>query len=157
MAGKAGEPGAGGAFGAGAAGVKRSAGARRTGYVAAILVNAAVFYAINALPGWKAVPFLTADAARILAFVNASLTVGILVNLVYLVAGRPAVRAAGDLLVLGIGLAAAFRVWEVFPFDFSGSPFDWALLARVLLVLGIGGSIIGIIVQLAVLVRALAG
>ena len=41
-----------------------------------------------------------------------------------------------------ICLAATVRMWQVFPFDFGSSSFDWALLVRILLVLGIVGVVI---------------
>jgi hypothetical protein len=44
-------------------------------------------------------------------------------------------------------------VWQVFPFDFGGSSFNWGLLIRVVLVVVIVGSIIGIVVQVVTLSR----
>lgn len=135
----------------------RSARARKGGYVIAILINAALLYAINAWPGWGAVPFLSSDTPGVLGLVNASLVVGTVVNVVYLVADPGAVRAVGELLVLSVGLAATLRIWAVFPFNFDSSSIDWPLILRVLLALGIGGSIIGLIAQLVALVRTLTG
>ena len=41
------------------------------------------------------------------------------------------------------GLAALVRLWPVFPFDFTGTTFDWALTARIVLVVGLAGTAIG--------------
>jgi hypothetical protein len=122
-----------------------------------ILINAALLYAINEWPTWHAVPFLTSSTPQVLGLVNASLIVGLVVNVVYLAVNSPPIWALGQLAVLAVGLAATLRVWDVFPFDFTGSSFDWVLVVRVVLVIAIVGSIIGLIVQFFALVRALVG
>jgi hypothetical protein len=122
-----------------------------------ILINAALLFAINQWPTWHAAPFLTSSTPEVLGLVNASLVVGLVVNVVYLAVSSPGVWALGQLVILAVGLAAAFRVWTVFPFDFGASTFDWALLVRILLVIGIVGSLIGLVVQLVMLIRSLAG
>jgi hypothetical protein len=74
---------------------------------------------------------------------------------VYLVRDPDWLRAAGDLLGLSVGVVAMLRIWEVFPFAFGAGPVDWALVVRVLLVLGITGSGIGILVAVVRLVKSL--
>ena len=54
-------------------------------------------------------------------------------------------------------MAAIVRVWEVFPFDFTGGWTGWPVLVRVLLVIAMVGSVIGAVAELVNLVRALAG
>ncbi|MGV9746463.1 hypothetical protein ACWDTG_16305 [Rhodococcus zopfii] len=132
---------------------RSSAAARRTGYVVAVLVNAALLYAINIWPGWEAVPFLTDDTRLVLGWVNASIVVGIAANLVYLVRDTSWLKSLGDVLTTAVGLVALLRIWQVFPFDFGDSSFDWPLVVRILLGLGIVGSIIGILVALFSAVR----
>lgn len=122
-----------------------------------VLVNAVMLWGINIWPGWKVVPFLTADMDRVLGLVNASLTAGIIANLVFVVIRNRGVMALGTLVVLGIGLAAVLRLLEVFPFDFGDSWSGWPVVVRVLLVLGIVGSIIGAVVEIVALFRSLAG
>ncbi|ADX74097.1 hypothetical protein Asphe3_29850 [Pseudarthrobacter phenanthrenivorans Sphe3] len=129
----------------------------RGGNIGSVLVNAALLWGINNWPGWQAVPFLTDDMTRVLGLINASLTAGIIANLVFVVIRNRGVMALGNLVVLGIGLAATFRVWEVFPFDFGDSWSGWPVVVRVLLVLGIVGSIIGMVVEIIALFRSLAG
>jgi len=46
-------------------------------------------------------------------------------------------------------------LWQVFPFDFGDATFDWELLTRWVLGIGIAGSVIAIVVALVSLVRAL--
>jgi predicted membrane protein len=132
-------------------------GTRRVGYVVAVVVNAVMLYAVNRWPGWDAVPFLTEDAATVIGWVNASILVSLFANLVYLARDPRWLKALGDLLTTGVGLVVMVRIWEVFPFDFGDSRLDWALVIRILLVVGIVGSAIGIIVAIASFVKALAG
>jgi hypothetical protein len=52
-----------------------------------------------------------------------------------------------------ISMAVTVRMYQVFPFDFSGSEFDWAWTARFLMVLGMIGIGIGVLVELVKLAR----
>src|SRR5688500_5671485 len=134
-----------------------SPAARRFGYTVAALVNAAMLHAINVWPGWDALPFLTADTTLVLPAVNTTLAAGLAANLLYLAYDPRWFRSFGDLVTTGIGLVATLRIWAVFPFDFVGASLDWALVVRVLLVLGIVGSVIGMAVALVTLVRTVGG
>jgi hypothetical protein len=134
-----------------------SAAARRVGYVLAAVINAGLLVLVNTWPGWEAVPFLTADTNQVIGLVNATLIASTLANLVYVAADPPWLKNIGDLITTGIGLASTVRMWQVFPFDFADSWINWALLARILLVVAIVGSIIGIIVQIVSLARWILG
>ena len=129
----------------------------RGGNVGSALVNAAMLWGINIWPGWQVLPFLTSDMIRVLGIINASLTAGIVANLVFVVIRNRGIMALGNLVVLGIGLAAVLRLWEVFPFDFGDSWSGWPVVVRVLLGLGIAGSIIGALVEIVALFRSPAG
>lgn len=129
---------------------------RRVGYVVGAFVNALVLVAVNWWPGWDALPFLTDDFRLVLGWVNASIVVGLLANLLYAVADPPRVRAGGDLVQNLVGLAAMVRLWQVFPVHFAPGGFDWELVARVFLGIGIVGASIAIVVALARLVRGAA-
>lgn len=126
----------------------RSAAARRVGYVVAVLIDAAMLYAINVRPGWEVVPFLTEETPAVLGWVNASIVVGLVANLVYLVRDPRWLKALGDIATTAVGLVALLRIWQVFPFDFGTDAFDWPLVVRILLGLGIVGSGIAILVTL---------
>jgi hypothetical protein len=129
----------------------------RGGNVGSALVNAAMLWGINIWPGWQVLPFLTSDMTRVLGIINASLTAGIVANLVFAVIRNRGIMALGNLVVLGIGLAAVLRLWEVFPFDFGDSWSGWPVVVRVLLGLGIAGSIIGALVEIVALFRSPGG
>jgi hypothetical protein len=126
---------------------------RRVGYVAGAVVDALLLGAVNGWPGWDTVPFLTDDTRLVLGWVNASLVVGLLANLLYAVADPPRVRAGGDLVQNLVGLAAMVRIWQVFPVDVAKGGFDWELLARWLLAIGMVGASVAALVAVVRLVR----
>lgn len=119
--------------------------ARRFGYLVSVLVNGAMLYGANVWPGWERVPFLTAETSRVLGFVNASIVVGIVANLVYVVVDPPRLKALGDVVTTSVGLVAMVRIWQVFPLDVASDTRGWGLVARILLGIGIVGSVIGIL------------
>jgi hypothetical protein len=131
-----------------------SAGARRVGYGIAIGVNAAVLFCLNSWPGWQDISFLTSATEQVLWLVNLSLAAGIAANAVYLVNDSPGIKMSGDLMTTGIGLVTAVRMWQVFPFDLSAG---WSTAFRVLLVIAIAGSCIGLLVQSVSLARWFVG
>lgn len=133
-----------------------SVAARRVGYVVAVLVNAAMLYLANAWPGWEAVPFLTDDTRLVMGLVNASIIASIVVNLVYLMHDPRWLGALGGVVSTSVGLLALLRIWQVFPFDFGDSSFDWELVARILLGVGMVGSLIGIVSGFVSFVRGMA-
>jgi hypothetical protein len=129
-------------------------GDRRVGYVVAVLVNAAVLYAVNVWPGWQALPFLSEDMRLVLGLVNASMLVSIVANMAYFAADPRWLKALGDIATTAVGIAALVRMWQVFPFDFSGSSFDWALVVRVAMGVAIGGSAIALVVAFLSFVKS---
>jgi hypothetical protein len=131
--------------------------ARRLGYVIGGLVNLALLYAVNIWPGWEVVPFLTAETVLVLTLVNMSIVGNLVSNAVYLVNDRPWLKAFGTVVTTTVGMIALVRIWQVFPFDFGDSSFNWQLLTRILLIVSIVGSDIGIIVAFVSFVKAIAG
>lgn len=127
--------------------------ARRSGYVVAFLVNGAMLIGANWWPGWEVVPFLSDETPQVLGLVNASIIAGLVANAVYVVWDPPRLKALGDLVTTAFGVAAMVQIWRVFPFDFGDAEFNWALLVRWLLGVGIFGGAIGIVVALVALVR----
>ncbi len=127
-----------------------SRAARRFGYVVAIVLNAAMLYAINVWPGWDVVPFLTDDTVDVLDVVNASIVATLAANVVYVFRDPPRVKALGDVVTTVVGLVAMVVIWRVFPLDLSSG---WETVARVLLAIGIVGSGIAIVTGIVRLVR----
>jgi peptidoglycan biosynthesis protein MviN/MurJ (putative lipid II flippase) len=129
-----------------------STASRRAGYVIAAVINAALLWFIHVWPGWDAVPFLTADFEAVLWLIDVSLVVTIALNLIYLVRDPRWLTAVGAVVTTAIGLAAAVRMLQVFPFDFGDSGF-WPVVFRVLLWVAVIGAGIGIIANVVTLVR----
>jgi hypothetical protein len=132
-----------------------SPAARRFGYLIAIAINALIWYLLFVAPGWAAVPFLTGAAREVLALVGASLIVGMVANIAYLISDDWP-RVLGEPITTAVGVAAMIRIWQVFPFDFGASSSS-PLIARWLLGLAIAFTIVALIVQVVVIVRRAAG
>jgi hypothetical protein len=131
----------------------RPGAAARFGYLVAIALNAVMLWATNQLLGWGWPGFLTDDFDQLLPLVSASFVAAIIVNSWYLHDDGPPFRALGDLIGAAFGLAVSIQTWRVFPFDFSGYDRDWTGLVKVLLVLAMIGTAIGVVagvVRLAV-------
>jgi hypothetical protein len=129
--------------------------ARRVGYLIAASSGVVMLYLVNVWPGWQVVPFLTARFPQVLGLLNVSLGVGIVLNLVYLVADPRRWKPAGDLVNAVVGLAVLVRFWRVFPFAFTATSFDWAPVLRGLLGLAIAGCLVGLVALTAMVLRAL--
>ncbi|GLL02841.1 hypothetical protein [Dactylosporangium matsuzakiense] len=127
--------------------------ARRVGYATAAFINVVILYVINVRPGWHNAPLLTDAAAQVLVLVNLSLLAGIGANAVYFVTDGPWVKTVGDLTTTTIGLAVLARTWQVFPFDFTAWTFNWALMARIVLVVALIGTAVALVVQSVTLLR----
>ena len=138
-----------------APGRRPTAAARRLGYVIAAAINVAMLYVVNVWPGWQALPFVADDTARVLGLVNLTLVANLIVNIVYLAYDPPWFKALGDLTTTAVGLVSISWVLRVFPFDFTGYAFDWALVVRIVLIVGVVGSAIAIVVQFVTLIRRL--
>jgi hypothetical protein len=126
---------------------------RRGGYVVAASINAVLLWLIHVSPGWDAVPFLTADFQTVLRLVDLSLVVTIALNVLYLIRDPRWLTAAGAVVTTAIGLAAAVRMLQVFPFDLGDSGI-WPVVFRVTLWVAVVGSIIALIVNLITFRRA---
>jgi hypothetical protein len=127
----------------------------RIGYLVAAMIHAALLWGLNVWPGWQWVPFLTDDLTLVLELINLSLMVSLVANFVYAVAQAPWVRPLGELATTGIGIAVLVRLLQVFPFSFDGWTFEWSPIVRVLLIVGVIGSVVALVVQSVALVRAL--
>jgi hypothetical protein len=121
--------------------------------VFAVLFNVAFLWLLHIWPGWDAVPFLTTDFSDVLWLIDLSLWVGVGTNLVYLVRDPRWLTALGGVASTAVGLVAAIRLWQVFPFDLSDA---WTVVFRIGLAVGIVGAAIGILVNAVTFVRALA-
>lgn len=130
------------------------AGLRRAGYLITIVVNAVMLWVAHQLLPWGWPDFLTADFEQVLPVVTASIVATIVVNAVLLADDRRGLAAFGDVITSAFALAVLFRLWSVFPFDFTAYHRDWSDVARLVIGLGIFGTSVGAIVGLVKLLTA---
>ncbi len=120
---------------------------RRVGYVIAIAINIALLVVVNNILQWGWFGFITDEWADVTPWISVSLLASTLANLVYVFNDAPVVKSSGQLVTNLIALVATYQMFRVFPFDFSGYAFDWAIVVRIVLIVGIVGTGIGAIVE----------
>jgi hypothetical protein len=126
---------------------------RRVGYGIAAGLNGLLLYLVNVAPGWEAVPFLTESFASVVGLLNASLAVALVVNLLWIATDPPWLRALGQVVESGLGLAVVLTLLDIFPFDVTINDLDLAWLLRFVLIIIAIATGIGMLVQMGVLAR----
>lgn len=130
----------------------RKAG-RRFGYGVAIVVQLLLLWVVQNLTEWELLPFLTTEFDEVVPLISFFLLFAIVANAAYLVFDDFTLHAIGE---IGVNVFSAYVSWQIlqaFPFDFSMYEFDWAIVARVILILAIVGAGIGAIVEAGRLIR----
>ena len=122
----------------------RSAG--RAGAAVAIAVNGVLLYVAENLLQWGVLPFLTDDYNLVLPAIRLTLVATMGANGLRLIFPTRWMSIATDMVSTGFGLSATIRLFQVFPFEFNGADSRWDVLARALLIVAIGGSLIGLLV-----------
>lgn len=130
---------------------------RRTGYAVSILLNGLFLFIANSLLAWGWPPWLTEDFASVLPVLNTAIIVGVLVNAVYLVYDPPWAKAVGDIVTTAMSLAVGVRMWQVFPFDFTGYEWPWDTILRWMIGLGIFGTSVALLVNIVKLAMIALG
>lgn len=133
----------------------RTRGARRVGDAISAVVNLVLLWMVNVWPGWEAVPFLTADTSQVIPLVNASLLVGVLASLVYVVVDPPWLRALGGVATTALSFLVLTRTLIVFPFDFGDDPGLWDPLTEGLLILLVVATGLATLVQAVQFIKLL--
>ena len=120
---------------------------RKASYVIAIVINVAMLVLVQNLLEWGWPPFLTDEFAEVVPWISFSLIASIIANIIYQVDDSQIVKSVGQLVVNLISVWVTYTVLTVFPFDFSGYQFDYEIVTRVVLILGIVGAGIGALVE----------
>jgi hypothetical protein len=111
------------------------AGARRFGYLVAIIVNLILMYLANGVPNWN-VPVLTNDWPDVLWAVNLSLGATIVANLIFLAFDPWWFRRGTQIVLNVLSIIVFYTLYQVFPFDLGRALYEqvahWALLAVIL-------------------------
>ena len=121
---------------------------KRSNYIAAVIVNAILVVVVNKIPGWN-IGFITGGFTAVLWALNLSFGVQIAGNAV-LVAYHPLpLHYAVNVVFNAVGALSTYLVYREFPFDFSETSVPWFdTVARVVLIVGFAGSILGAVVHL---------
>jgi hypothetical protein len=120
---------------------------RRFGYGVAITVNVAMLIVVQFILDWGWLPFLNDEFADLIPWISFGLVATILANLVYEFNDSAVVKSTGQILTNLVSIFVTYQVLLVFPFDFSGSTFDWEVVFRILLVIAMVGAGIGVLVE----------
>jgi hypothetical protein len=126
---------------------RASQAGRRVGYVIAIIINLAFLYLINVMPGWTAIDVLTAEFTTVLWIINLSLLLSVAANVAYIAYDSTWFKASCEFTLAAISLIIAIRMYQVFPFDFATFAFNWTVLARLIIVAVMIGSLIAMVVN----------
>lgn len=120
---------------------------RRLGYVIAVAVNVVTLIVVQHILDWGWLPFLTDQFAVVIPWISVSLIAAITANLVYQFNDTPTVKSTGQILVNLISMLVSYRIYQVFPFEFAGTSFNWEIVVRVLLILAMVGAGIGVLTE----------
>jgi hypothetical protein len=125
-------------------------------YIITIIVNLIVLYVANNLLNWH-VPFLTREFTAVLPVLTISITATIIANLAFLLYDSDWFLALARSAINVIGVVVAYTFYTTFPLDFSSlaSAGFVMTVAGVVLILGIIGSVIGVIVEFSKFIGAM--
>jgi hypothetical protein len=135
--------------------VKVAQAAKRFGYAVAIAVNAALLYIAHHVLEWDVPTFLTDRWDELLPIITVSLVASIVVNATYMLYDAKWFKALTQFGLASISMVVAVRMYQVFPFEFSGDGFNWAPAMRGILVIVMIGIAIGLVSELVKFVAAL--
>jgi len=124
----------------------------RFGYAVAVVVNMVGLIVVLNILDWGWLPFLTEEFADVVPWIAWSMVISIVLNLVYQFNDTIPVKSTGQIISNLISIAVTYQVLTVFPFDFSGSQFDWALITRIVLILAMVGAGVGVLTEVVKLV-----
>ena len=124
------------------------------GYGFAIGVSLVLVYIVQNLEGWGWFPFLTGRFGEVVPLITFSLIIGALAYLAYILYDSQILRWAGEIVTNAVTIIVTWRVFSVFPFDFSAYEFPWEPIARGVMVLAIVGACVGIATNFVKLARS---
>lgn len=133
-----------------------SASTRRSGYVVALVVNAAMVFVVLNLLDWGVLPFLTEEFTLLVPLIVLSLVASIVANALYLFYDPPWFKTLCQVGLSVISLVVAIRMFQVFPFDFTGYGEAWTGVTRIIVVVAMAGSAISILTESVRLLSRLA-
>ena len=133
-----------------------SKGTRRFGYAVAIVVEVALLVVVNNLVEWDIAPFITEGFNNLVPYINVSLVASMVVNIAYFAFDPRWFRSLTQAILNVISLVVIVQTYRIFPFDFSGSDFNWTALTRTVLVVLMVLVGVGIVGEVAKMLQGLS-
>ncbi|MGB5167874.1 MAG: hypothetical protein WBP49_05635 [Acidimicrobiia bacterium] len=133
-----------------------SKGTRRFGYAVAIVVEVALLIVVNNLVEWDIAPFITEGFNNLVPYINVSLVASMVVNIAYFAFDPRWFRSLTQAILNVISLIVIVQTYRIFPFDFSGSDFNWTALTRTVLVVLMVLVGVGIVGEIAKMLQGLS-
>ena len=124
------------------------------GYGITIGLNLVLIYVVLNIEGWNLLPFLTEQFGEVVPWIALSLLVGALAYLVYILYENQMLRLAGEIVTNSITIVVTWKVFTVFPFDFSAYEFPWAVLVRFMMIVVVIGAAVGAAVNIVKIINS---
>lgn len=122
---------------------------KKSEYIATIIFNLIFLYIFNNLLNWH-IYFITNSFNEVLWIINLSIIVSIIGNALLLVYDPVRFRHLVKIIMNMVSFVAVYLVYDVFPFNFYNSFYNWGF--SILLILVMLGIIIGTIVEIYLLI-----
>lgn len=124
------------------------------GYGIAIGLSLVLIFIVQNLERWDFVGFITDDFGKVVPWITFSLVAGSLAYLVYILYESQTLRWAGEIVTNLITIVVTWKVFTVFPFDFTAYEFPWSTLTRFILILAMVGASVGAVVNLVKIINS---
>lgn len=108
-------------------------GGRRFGYFLSILINGAIYYAINNVPIWNYIPFLNEQYRDVLWIANISLGVTVFMYATFMVFDPRWYRSLMQAVVNLFSFYSMEIFRQVFPLDLSDTAAHWVNIGLLIL------------------------
>jgi hypothetical protein len=125
--------------------ILRKKEAKKSDFVATIIVNIIFFYIVNNLLNWN-ISFIAPSFQNVLWIINLSIAATILANLIFLFYNPGWFRSALQIILNIIAFYGAYLLYTVFPFVFSNYYYTYGM--EILLILAMIGTVIATIVEI---------
>ena len=127
---------------------------RMTDYIFAVIFNIAFLVVVNKVPDWNIV-FITDSFPDVLWALNTSIAVSLAGNLILIFFHPRFLHHLLTAVFSVFGILATSVLLSVFPFEFAELVGEWLnILVRIVLIVGIVGSAIGVVVNVVKAVGA---
>ncbi len=123
--------------------------AKKSEYIAAIIVNIILLYIFNNLLNWH-VYFITNALNSILWIINLAIIITILGNILLLAYNPGWFRHVMKIILNMVAIVAVYNIFTVFPFNFNSFLIDWSVTIALIFIMA--GIAIATIVELFFLI-----